>query len=58
MSSATDPPSVERKSANAKRRARGLGRKLINRRILIVGIQIVYLTVRIVEAVKKMFGDD
>lgn len=57
MSSTTDPPSDERKTASAKRRASGFDRKLVNRHTLIVAIQVVYWTVRIVKAVRQMFGD-
>lgn len=57
MSSATDPPSDERKTAGARKRVRGLGRKLVNRYTLIVAFQIVYWTVRIAKAVRLMFGD-
>ncbi|MFT4159597.1 hypothetical protein [Shinella sp.] len=57
MSTMTDPPSDERKTANAGKRARGLGRKLVNRHTLIAALQIVYWTVRIIKAVRQMFGD-
>ncbi len=57
MSTTTDPPSDERKIASVRRRARGLGRKLVNRHTLIAAFQIVYWTVRIIKAVRQMFGD-
>jgi hypothetical protein len=57
MSTTTDPPSDERKITSAKRRARGLGRKLVNRHTLIAALKIVYWTVRIAKVVRQMFGD-
>ena len=57
MSTTTDPPSDERKTASARRRVRGLGRKLVNRYTLIAAFQIVYWTVRIIRAVRQTFGD-
>ena len=57
MSITTDPPGDERKTANARRRARSLGRKFVNRHTLIAAFQIVYWTVRIIKAVRQMFGD-
>ena len=57
MSRSTDPPSVERKTASAKGRARGFGRKFVNGHTLIVAFQAVYWMVRIVKAVRQMFGD-
>lgn len=57
MSTTTDPPSDERKTAGVRRRARGLGRKLVNRHTLIAAFQIVYWTVQTIKVVRQMFGD-
>lgn len=57
MSTSTDPPSVERKSASVGKRMRGFGRKFVNRRTLMAAFQVVYWTTRIVKAVRQMFGD-
>jgi hypothetical protein len=57
MSTVTDPPSDERKIAGARRRAKGFGRKLVNRRSLIAAFHIVYWTVRIAKLLRQMFDD-
>jgi hypothetical protein len=57
MSISTDPPSNERKTASVRRRVRGLCRKLVNRHTLGVAIQIVNLTVKVVNVVRLLFGD-
>lgn len=57
MSTTTDPPSDERRSAEFWRWARCLGRKLVNRRMLMAAFQVVYWTTRIVKALKQLYGD-
>lgn len=57
MSTTTDPPSVERKSASFGKRMRGFGRKFVNRRTLIAAFQVVYITARIIKALRQIFGD-
>ena len=57
MVKTTDPPSDERKPAGFWERARGLGRKLVNRRTLMIAIRAVVLTVRVAEILNRLFGD-
>lgn len=57
MSTTTDPPSAERKSAEFWRRARGICRRLVNRRTLLSAFRFLALVVRIIEMVKRLHGD-
>lgn len=52
-----DPPSVERKLADSWRWVRGLRRKLVNRRTLMAAIRALALAVRVLELLKRLFGD-
>jgi len=56
MSRVTDPPSVERKRAKSWKRVRGIGRKLVNKRTLMMAFQIVIWTTRIALLLKHLFG--
>ena len=47
-----DPPSDEQKYANRRNWLRGLGRKLVRRRTLLVAIRILSLTVRLIDLLK------
>ena len=52
-----DPPSDERKCAEFWGRARGAGRKLVNRKTLMIAIRAVVMTVRVAEILTRLFGD-
>jgi hypothetical protein len=53
----TDPPSVERKNAGSWEWARDLRRNLVNRRALMVAIRTLALAARVIELLKRLFGD-
>lgn len=53
----TDPPSVERKSADSWEWARGLCRNLVNRRTLMIAISVLAWAVRVGNLLKRLFGD-
>ena len=52
-----DPPSDERKRSDFWRRARSLGRNLVNRRTFILATRIITLIVRVVELVNRLYSD-
>lgn len=54
---ATDPPGTEQKPAAAWERFRGIFRALVNRRTLLVALQILVWIVRIVRAYRRLRGD-
>ncbi|MEA2992007.1 MAG: hypothetical protein QOD40_927, partial [Alphaproteobacteria bacterium] len=56
MASATDPPSAERKFTGFWCRARGLFRKLVNRRTLMTAFSVVLWTTRVVRLLRQMIG--
>ena len=55
MAKATDPPSAERKSTEFWKWVRGIFRKLVARRTLIIAFSIVLWTARVVRLL-KLFG--
>jgi len=56
MAHATDPPSVERKSAGFWKWARDILRRLVNRKTLMTAFLIVLWAVRIARLLKQLFG--
>ncbi len=57
MVSNTAPPSGEQKHAKFWRWARGACRKLVNRQTLLMAIRLIALIVRLVELLKRLYGD-
>jgi hypothetical protein len=57
MVDSTDPPSDERKRAEFWKRGRGICRSLVNRQTLMIAIRTLNLIVRLVEILKRLFGD-
>ena len=57
MSTSTDPPSAERKSADHCRRVIGYCRALVNRGTLLNAFRILVLVTRIVELLRRLLGD-
>ena len=56
MSETTDPPSDEQKNVGFRGRLRGLCRTLVNRKTLLMAIQVILGIVRIVQFVAWMLG--
>jgi hypothetical protein len=54
---ATDPPGAERKCSDFCKRVRGLFRKLVNRRTLLIAFQVVFWVYRIVRMIGRLLGD-
>jgi hypothetical protein len=57
MSATTDPPSDEQKRAEFWRRARGLFRRLVNRRTLMAGFKFILWVTWIAKALRQLFSD-
>ena len=51
------PPSDEQKCADRRTWLRDIARKLVHRRTLLVAIRFLSLTVRVMELVKRLYGD-
>ena len=52
-----DPPNVERKKASVCTWARGIARKLVNRRTLMLALQILLWIVKLARWLSRLFGD-
>ena len=53
----SDPPNVERKKASVCTWVRGIARKLVNRRTLMLALQALYWVVKLARMLARLFGD-
>ena len=52
-----DPPNVERKKASVCTWVRGIARKLVNRRTLMLALQALYWVVKLARWLTRLFGN-
>ena len=52
-----DPPNVEWKKASVCTWVRGIARKLVNRRTLMLALQALYWVVKLARMLARLFGD-